>query len=339
MIYVAADLHLRRQTWKSRPDINGDQYNAWAQLCYAVADDPDGVLVLAGDIFDTPYPTGLDETAFRMGMDLLGGKPCYFIPGNHDMEEVPRPSIFGAVQLQLTPVTLKSGFRIAGIPFTRSTNTLHEHLAAVGPVDMLVMHTGFQHLLGFEETWQISAGDIPDHVGMVMVGHVHVHSAVGKVYSPGSLALHRADEVDKGHGYYVVDPATSKVEWREIVTRRYLSVSLDDGVDNDKLEELASCKDYNRPVVMLDYRNDDTAKAEALQELWKDRLLFMCNARSSETIRAMEETAENTMDIGAVVDDWLSKNLTREQFDMAQALLESQDPSEELSGYLKRKNL
>ena len=172
MIYVAADLHLRRQTWKSRPDINGDQYNAWAQLCYTVADDPDGVLVLAGDIFDTPYPTGLDETAFRMGLDLLGERPCYFIPGNHDMEEVPRPSIFGAVQLQLSPVTLKNGFKISGIPFTRSTNTLHEHLATIDPVDMLVMHTGFRHLLGFEETWQVSAEDIPEHVGMVMAGHV-----------------------------------------------------------------------------------------------------------------------------------------------------------------------
>lgn len=339
MIYVAADLHLRRQTWKSCPEINGDQYNAWAQLCYAVANDPEGVLILAGDIFDTPYPTGLDETAFRMGLNIIGNRPCYFIPGNHDMEEVPRPSVFGAMQLQLSPVTLKNGFKLSGIPFTRSTNTLHEHLSAIGPVDMLVMHTGFRHLLGFEDTWQVSAEDIPEQVGMVMTGHVHVHSATGKIYSPGSLALHRADEVDKGHGYYIVDPSTSKVEWKEVITRRYLSVSLDEGVDNDKLEELAALADFNRPVVLLDYRNEDTAKAEALQELWKDRLLFVCNARSSETIRAIEENADTGLDLDSVVNGWLSENLTKEQFDLAQALLESQDPSEELSGYLKRMNL
>ena len=95
----------------------------------------------------------------------------------------------------------------------------------------------------------------------------------------------------------------------------------------------------NRPVVLLDYRNEDTAKAEALQELWKERLLFVCNARSGETIRAIEETRDTSVDIGSVVNGWLSENLTREQFDLAQALLDTQDPSAELSEYLKRKKL
>jgi len=341
MIYVAADIHLRERTWKGHPEISGDQYNAWAQLCITAGKDPEGVVVLAGDIFDTPYPTGMDETAFRMGIELLKdkGRSCYFIPGNHDMEQVPRPAVFGALELHEEPFTLPGGFTIAGIPFTRSTAALHEKLANIPAVDMLVMHTGFRHLLGFEETWQVSIDDIPEQVGMVMAGHVHVHSESGKVYSPGSLALHRADEIDKGHGYFVVDPKTSNVEWREVVTRQYASVNIDNGVDQDMLESLASRPDFNRPVVMLTYRNEDTAKAEALQELWKDRLLFVCNARSGETMRAIEETVDDVVDIDSVVNEWLSGHLTREQFELAESLLDTQDPSAELDGILTRNQL
>ncbi len=342
MIYVAADLHLRERTWKGHPEISGDQYNAWAQLCITASKDPEGVVVLAGDIFDTPYPTGLDEAAFRMGIEMLKNKglPCYFNPGNHDTEQDPRPCLFGALELsENEPNKLPCGFSIAGIPFTRSTAALHEKLANIPAVDMLVMHTGFRHLLGFEETWQVSIDDIPEQVGMVMAGHVHVHSESEKVYSPGSLALHRADEIDKGHGYFVVDPRTSEVTWKEVATRRYVSVNIDKGVDQDALGALAACPDYNRPVVMLTYRNEDTAKAEALQELWKDKLLFVCNARSGETMRAIEETVDDAVDIDAVVHDWLSGNLTREQFELAESLLETQDPPGELNDILTRNKL
>lgn len=342
MIYVAADLHLREQTWKSRPDIFGDQYNAWAQLCMTVAKDPEGVLVLAGDIFDTPYPSGVTEAAFSRGMRIMSGHDCYFISGNHDAEACPRAWIFGMEELGSTPVDLVeyNGFKIGGIPFKRSAKELHAILENLPSMDMLVMHTGFRHLLGFEETWQLSAEDIPDHIGMVMAGHVHVHSEQGKVYSPGSLALHRADEITKGHGYFVVDPRTSSVRWQEVFTRRYMTVSLDKPVDQNALEELSSNWKYpSMPVVLLDYRNDDTAKAEALQELYKDRLLFVCNARSSETVRAIEEAPETAMDLDTVADGWLSQNLTKEQFELAKSFLDAEDPSSELSEFLRRNNL
>lgn len=338
MIYVAADIHLRECIWKARPDIMGDHFNAWAQLCVAVARDPEGVLVLAGDIFDSPYPTGLTEMAFAKGMEKIQGRPCYFIPGNHDYEPLPRPFLFGAKELTEEPVDV-GGFTIAGIPFTRGTQALHDKLADIPAVDMLVMHTGFRHLLGFEETWQVTAEDIPEQVRMVMAGHVHLHSAVGKVFSPGSLALHRADEVGKGHGYYIVDPSTGAVSWREVFTRKFVSVDLDDGLDNDMLEELAGRNDLKRPVVLLNYRNDDTAKAEAIQELWKDRLLFVCNARSSETIRAIEDRPGESLDIETVVRGWLRENLGQEPFELASSLLDAQDPAAEMEFYLKGKNL
>lgn len=342
MIYVAADLHLRERIWKGHPDIRGDQFYAWAQLCYAVKNDPEGVLVLAGDIFDTPYPTGVTEAAFSQGMKIMEGHDCYFIPGNHDDEACPRPWIFGmkALSPASADIVEYNGFRIGGIPFTRSTKELHSILENLPSMDMLVMHTGFRHLLSFEETWQLSAEDIPEQIGMVMAGHVHVHSEQGKVYSPGSLALHRADEVNKGHGYFSVDPKTSAVTWHEVATRRFLPISLDKDVDQNVLKELSSnWRGPNKPVVLLDYRNDDTAKAEALQELWKDRLLFVCNARSSETARAMEDAPGDSVDLDSVANDWLSKNLTKEQCDMARSFMESEDPSATLSELLKRNGL
>ena len=342
MIYVAADIHLRECTWKGRPDICGDQYNAWAQLCMTVAKDPEGVLVLAGDIFDTPYPTGVTEAAFSRGVEIMKGRDCYFIPGNHDDEACPRPWIFGMKELGHAPADIVeyNGFRIGGIPYKRSAKELHAILENLPSMDMLVLHTGFRHLLGFEETWQLSEEDIPDQVKMVFAGHVHVHSEKGKVYSPGSLALHRADEVTKGHGYFIVDPRTSAVTWKEVFTRRYMTVGLDKEVDHAALEELAANWRYpSMPVVLLDYRNDDTAKAEALQELYKDRLLFVCNARSSETVRAIEDTPGTSLDLDAVADDWLSKHLTKDQFELAKAFLDAEDPSSELSEFIKRNNL
>ena len=336
MIYVAADLHLREHTWKSHKEIEGDQYFAWAKLCLAVSKDPDGALVLAGDIFDTPYPTGLTEMAFSKGMQMLRGKPCYFIPGNHDNEVVPRPQIFGAIPLEPGRVHKVCGLNITGIPFTRSTEALQTQIANTPISDILVLHTGFRHLLGFDETWQVSEDDIPEHVGMVMVGHVHLHSEHGKVYSPGSLALHRADEIDKGHGYFTID-GNKKVEWHEIRTRRYVQMTVGENVDNALLEELANCDDRHRPVVLLDHKNDDAPLADAIQDRWKGRILFMCNARASETIKALDESPEEVLDLKTVVSKWLASNLTEEQQALATAMLQSQDPAATLDEYIKER--
>jgi DNA repair exonuclease SbcCD nuclease subunit len=337
MIYLAADLHLRECTWKSRKDINGDQYYAWAQLCKAVSNDPEGELILAGDIFDTPYPTGNTELMFSKGMKLLGNHKCYFIPGNHDNEQVPRPMLFGAELLKSDKVVNIQGLKVLGIPFMRSTETLQSVISSIPPVDILVMHTGFQHLLGFEETWQVSEGDIPETTGMVMVGHVHKHDEHGKIYSPGSLALHRADEIYSGHGYYKINPLDKSVEWVEVFTRKYVSIDVDKRIDRRLLDSLAESKDWKRPVVLLNYRNEDTTVAEALQEIYKDKILFMCNACSSETIRALDEEPETELDIDSVINNYLTGNLTEEQLGLAVTLMNSQDPAEDLSTYLEER--
>ena len=339
MIYVAADLHLRECTWKSRKDINGDQYYAWAQLCKAVSDDPEGDLLLAGDIFDTPYPTGQTEMMFAKGMNMLKskGRNCWFIPGNHDNEQVPRPCLFGAIPLTAGIRSHIQGRTVTGIPFMRSTENLQATIESTPPTDILVMHTGFRHLLGYEDTWQVSEEDIPETVKLVMVGHVHRHDEHGKVYSPGSLALHRADEISAGHGYFIIDPKDLSVTWKEVCTRQYLSINVRKEIDRDLLDSLVDDGNWKKPVVLLNYCNEDTAVAEAIQDLYKDKLLFMCNACASETIRALDEQQDEQLDLNSVVSGYLSANLTEEQQHLAATLMSSTDPADDLATYLEER--
>jgi hypothetical protein len=108
-------------------------------------------------------------------------------------------------------------------------------------------------------------------------------------------------------------------------------------IDRRLLDSLATSKDWKRPVVLLNYRNEDTTVAEAIQELYKDKILFMCNACSSETIRALDEEPETELDIDSVINTYLSGNLTEEQLGLAVTLMNSQDPAEDLSTYLQER--
>jgi hypothetical protein len=74
-----------------------------------------------------------------------------------------------------------------------------------------------------------------------------------------------------------------------------------------------------------------------IQELYKDKILFMCNACSSETIRALDEEPETELDIDSVINTYLSGNLTEEQLGLAVTLMNSQDPAEDLSTYLQER--
>lgn len=332
MIHIAADLHLRPCIWKGHPEINGDQFKAWATLCKTVANDKEGALILAGDIFDTPNPSGTTEYAFKRGMELLAkaGRPCWFIPGNHDNEEIPRPYLFGA---RLLDERIRWGnLTIAGVPFTRSTEALHSAIESLPPTDLLILHTGFRHLLGFNETWQISAEDIPDSIKKVFAGHVHVHSEEGKVYSPGSLALHRADEIDKGHGFFsVADDGT--VKWTEVFTRQFVPVDVHEGFSLDSLVPLAESSG-GTAVVLLNYQNTLASVADAIQEYYKGRLLFVCNARAAERAQVVEDTDTASFDPKAVAAAYLSEHLNNEERSLAESIMTAEDPSKAIEEYL-----
>jgi len=335
MIHIAADLHLRPCIWKGHPEISGDQYRAWAQLCNAVAEDPDGVLILAGDTFDTPCPSGETEYVFRKGMDLLRskGRRCLFISGNHDIEGIPRPVLFGAEPLDEPRDIL--GMKAAGVHFTRSSTELHNTIESFPPLDILVLHTGFRHLLGFNETWQISKEDIPDSIGMVFSGHVHVHSEEGKVYSPGSLALHRADEIDKGHGWFIVNPADGSVTWREVMTRMFVSVDVDAGFSLDSLNPLVG-RTGEKPVVLLNYQNSDLALADAVIDRFKESLFFVRNARAAEKAQVIEDTEATAFDPSVVATDYFTKKLSTEQRELAVEMMTANDPASVLARFIER---
>lgn len=226
-IVFAADIHMRETIWVRHPAIKGDSFIAFKQLCeYAFRlslKDPT-IVILGGDIFDSTFPSGQCENAFKEAIECLRGKvPVYFIEGNHDKEDVPRPLLWGCTQLTETPIEI-NGVSVCGINFTRNKEQLQTTLANLSPCDYLVLHSPFKHLLGFAGKWQLEYTDIPSYVGKVLVGDIHVKSVYKNIYSTGSLAVNGVSEFTTDHGFFVFDTVTNTEDYVPIKTRPFTTL-------------------------------------------------------------------------------------------------------------------
>lgn len=279
MIYNAADLHLRPRIWSKHPSVEGDAVLAWINLVRIVCKTPGALLILAGDIFNDNKPSGEMEYVFKRGMDALKEKGCrvVFIKGNHDDEKIHRASLFGAEHLKDGKAIEIDGIKIAGINYTRNTEALQAALAEAPVCDYLVMHTAFRHMLGFEDMWQCSYEDVPEQVGAVLTGHIHVPSMTHNVYSPGSTCVNTVAEFDpKHHGYIKID--NGKVTWHQLPGRTFLTFDY-----NENLKDIIgnlNIPDFPLfPVINIRYRHEEASFVEEVVELFPD-YYFLRNAYS-----------------------------------------------------------
>lgn len=339
-IYGAADLHLKSNIWKSRDDITGDAYAAFAALVKLVMGDPGSALLLAGDVFDSTSPEGVDEYVFSIGMQKLlsAGHRVYGIPGNHDGEQYYRPLLFGLQEVSDNPVDIGGGIMVAGIPYMRSVEKLSEALANAPVCDILLMHAGFRHLLGFDEACQCESRDIPEHVDMVLNGHVHVHDVTGKVYSPGSLSVNSVTEFTAGHGVFRINTDTRQTDWIPIAVRHYIAVNWTEG-DTVKIPEAIRKR---LPVINLIYTNAQAAEVAAFKERNKERAVFLDNVQTLETIGGQDTVAScESIDVERVVHDSVSRRLGEDQeaSHIALELTRTDEPAEWLERYLHETGL
>lgn len=335
MIFFTADVHLRPYVWSNRKDISGDAYFAWQTLATVVSGHPGSVLLLGGDIFHTNSASGMDQHQFDLGMRMMLDNDIriYGIPGNHDVESYYRPRLHGMEMLGPEPVEL-NGLRVCGIPWIRSSDMLVEALGNIPPCDILVTHCGFRHLLGFEDAAQCDHQDVPEHVGMVFNGHIHVLSVKHRVYSPGSLSVNSVAEFDVPHGFMCLDEETRKTEYVTMRTREFVSHEWLEGPP----DKLPGPMGDRLPVMNLIYGNDLTPEVEAFKEAHPE-ILFLDNVQTMETLVQASPERGSALDLGTVMRDSIRERLrdSPDAQQLALDLLESENPAETIQMFVEER--
>lgn len=231
MIMLCADLHLSPRAWTNRWSIEGDAFNALAQIQeYALKAPLCSGVIFGGDTTDsnTPDAATLHHLSVFMRRMKEEGIPVYYITGQHDRGAYGYSVLetYGGVLLDEESVVLE-GRTYHGLSYRAGADLL-EDIASVPICDFLVMHAAFKHLLGFKGAWQVEASDIPEHVSNVFTGDIHVKdvSEFGglTVYSPGSTYACNSGEIKQEHGFYVV--GEKRVEHVLLDTREFTTLDI-----------------------------------------------------------------------------------------------------------------
>lgn len=231
MFLWAQDLHLRPRLWVSDREVLGDAYHALDQVTTIAINNKVEAVVLGGDLFHKNEidSWSLQETQCFVARLREAGIMIYGIEGNHDRSlYVSFCSALGIMDLATlsAPVSI-SGMTVRGLP-PMSATKIQQAVSGIPSCDVLVIHSAFQHLLGFEGAYQLRMEDIPAHIKSVFAGDVHVHSQVVSpegvhIYSSGSTYPQRLNELSQEHGVFLVS-APDRVEFVPIRNRCFASV-------------------------------------------------------------------------------------------------------------------
>jgi len=202
---VLGDLHLVSQTWRSRPEIQGDAYRSLkAAVAYCLQKRLS--LCLAGDTFDSASPDAEDVLIFRTQIDLLeeAGLPVYAIQGNHDGGHV---TWFGAVHSHIQHVHGKvfepcEGLKVMGFDYMPAS-ALEQQLGQV-PADVkcLMLHQAARPVLSMPGAWNFDPEWVPHWVNRLLMGDIHIptsftwgkESLGNKGWYTGSAHMMKLDE-------------------------------------------------------------------------------------------------------------------------------------------------
>lgn len=349
-IVFTADNHLRPYIWRSYKDICGDSYLAWQQLCEFVLNNVyshakgDTIFILGGDIFDSTTPSGKSENAFKSGLDILRGKvPVYFIPGNHDEEEIARPLLWDCIPLSENPIKIKDTV-ICGIPYTRNVELLQSKISNIPPCDFLVMHSAFKHLLGFDDMWQVQEDDIPEYIGHVLVGDIHKKDITGRIVSPGSLSVNNISEFTQEHGVWVIDTDTKEFTYKQIYTRLFANHEVDSNSTATIGTIIHAGKDpkYRQellPVINLNYTSKQSAIVDEIKASFAGQAFFIDNIKSVEAATKFKAaTATESFDVSKIYDAAFKQFLGSDpvSFNLVKDLINTETPQEVLATFIKQ---
>jgi hypothetical protein len=220
MFAVVSDTHISDHIWKYRPDVYGDSYYSWKQICLACATAKIN-LVVAGDIFDGAVSSS-DARAFRDGLDLMERAGCtlFYIRGQHDF--VDRfPGWAAALSSGICKEVNNKAFEpvpgcvMFGLDHLTSTPAINAALATVpNGVQALLMH----QLLKLNDDSRggplLDPDKVPAHVSHVFLGDHHAaveHKLNGKMFYYGGSTHLRSINEPAEKSYMLVN-TSSKVQ-------------------------------------------------------------------------------------------------------------------------------
>ena len=347
MIIFAADLHLTPRIWTNRWSIKGDAYHALRSLSKYIDDNFTELeaVVLGGDTTDvnTPDVQSLHELSIFVKHAAEKGVPVYFINGQHDRgtDGLSLLSLFGAVDISDELVTI-GDISFYGMSY-RSGQELKKDLASCPECDYLVLHTAFKHLLGFEGAWQVEADDIPEYIPNVLVGDIHVHdvSQFGntKIYSPGSGYACNAGEIDKGHGFFLLNKEGVQ-DWKPYDTRQFHKLTMTSENRDDIMGQImeidkGASKVKLAPVVFVKKASDLEISFDKI----KDAIIIVLDEALSlvDTSELELEEIKDT-EMASFLSLFISEEDT-DTYAFAEGLLEAQDPRDYTAEWLQNREV
>jgi DNA repair exonuclease SbcCD nuclease subunit len=311
MIFGIGDLHLTRYVWSDRKDIEGDSIQAFGAIAMKIVEmttDEPKHLLLAGDIFDKKYVDGYVMKHFSNIIHYLdsNGVKVYYVQGNHDNSLEPLPS---AIQKLYEPIPIHldgegvveiDGLKVLGIDYGTPEEMKDKLNAVKEPVDIVVMHCAFQHLLPFEGAYALSMSDIPENYKHVFVGDIHVTDISGELPSGGTVIspgpIHACNvEQSEPKGFFQltkgkeVDPEFHEIDYRRIF--RYKVAVEDDLVtlDSDLVRwcDIYSESEYE-PIVEIRYAAEFTEQITKIMATHTGYKYFA--KRTSSSAVAVDDT-------------------------------------------------
>lgn len=252
-----ADVHMKRRTWTNSTLLQGDATAAFGKVCRDASYMATGGIIIGGDLFDSNRPSSQD--LIDVG-DIIRGNfnSCYYISGNHDSVQ---PSYLEAFRdtgdtpdfcLQSLDTMPLNGYAynytVAGINWMSSASDLYEKLKEVvagwrsqrseNEKLYIVMHNSFQHLLGFDGSYELSIDMVKDLCGddpiYFLVGHIHTrdttvyNSAGAYVHSPGSLYPLSSDKMGEHCFATLINLENAHIQDIPSDVRRYETVNIQD---------------------------------------------------------------------------------------------------------------
>lgn len=224
-ILFASDTHLHPTIWDDLPQVWGDAYRAFDQLCLRAVEDEDITSVfLGGDVFDR-QPESCAMECFLRNMDRLQdvNKPVFAIQGQHGKvrtrgrdDVVPWPSVHGWVkQMSHKPFGLLPKVKAVGIDHC-GPDDLQKKLSRISKqaavVFMHQMIKGGVPLIKDVQNWDFDPEWLPESVKLVLAGDLHVPAEFnipgGKLVYNGATVLRSIDEPEEKYFTVVSEELT-----------------------------------------------------------------------------------------------------------------------------------
>ena len=364
-ILFTADCHMKRRTWTNSTLLKDDATVAFCKAVVAATRHPNVTdIVIGGDLFDSNRPTAQDLLVVKDAL-TANFNACYYIRGNHDNCE---PSYleaitgsledddFHLVHLGSVFTPMDTGVWMTGLDWGPSASEMFEKLRQIvkdwrqmedhdNMILYVVMHCSFQHLLGFDGTYDFTVDMIKDLCGEdhinFLVGHIHtrdtlVYNSKGAyIHSPGSLYPLSTDKMGEQCYASLINLRTGEINDIAVNVRKYATVNIVNAGDDliKTLDSLEYAPDSNhlptfvRLVIPADWTQPIPQVDDPRYIIKVDRQVAQQQAVTS---------VRSSYSINQAIRDELADQANRDMVvEMAEELLASDDPVGTLDGWLE----